>query len=98
MYNMLVAARKLDDSIHQIKVATTQLQLLRVYQQVVFFLYTITAYTCDHDQIDIYTVEPVYNGHLGTRYIWPLYTGGCYRENLYKVVSSILVAMAVINE
>ena len=44
------------------------------------------------------TVEPVYNGHLGTRYIWPLYTGGCYRENLYKVVSSILVAMAVINE
>ena len=45
-----------------------------------------------------YTVEPVYNGHLGTRYIWPLYTGGCYRENLYKVVSSILVAMAVINE
>ena len=52
MYNMLVAARKLDDSIHQIKVATTQLQLLRVYQQVVFFLYAITAYTCDHDQID----------------------------------------------
>ena len=44
------------------------------------------------------TVEPVYNGHLGTRYIWPLYTGGCYRENLYKVVSSVLVAMAVINE
>ena len=44
------------------------------------------------------TVEPVYNGHLGTRYIWPLYTGGCYRENLYTVVSSILVAMAVINE
>ena len=44
------------------------------------------------------TVEPVYNGHLGTRYIWPLYTGGCYRENLYKVVSNILVAMAVINE
>ena len=44
------------------------------------------------------TVEPVYNGHLGTRYIWPLYTGGCYTENLYKVVSSILVAMAVINE
>ena len=44
------------------------------------------------------TVEPVYNGHLGTRYVWPLYTGGCYRENLYKVVSSILVAMAVINE
>ena len=43
-------------------------------------------------------MEPVYNGHLGTRYIWPLYTGGCYRENLYKVVSSILVAMAVINE
>ena len=48
--------------------------------------------------IYIYTVEPVYNGHLGTRYIWPLYTGGCYRENLYKVVSNILVAMAVINE
>ena len=46
----------------------------------------------------LYTVEPVYNGHLGTRYIWPLYTGGCYRENLYKVVSSILVAMAIINE
>ena len=46
----------------------------------------------------ISTEEPVYNGHLGTRYIWPLYTGGCYRENLYKVVSSILVAMAVINE
>ena len=45
-----------------------------------------------------YTVEPVYNGHLGTRYIWPLYTGGCYRENLHKVVSSILVAMTVINE
>ena len=43
-------------------------------------------------------MEPVYNGHLGTRYIWPLYTSGCYRENLYKVVSSILVAMAVINE
>ena len=44
------------------------------------------------------TVEPVYNGHLGTRYVWPLYTGGCYRENLYKVVCSILVAMTVINE
>ena len=44
------------------------------------------------------TVEPVYNGHLGTRYIWPLYTGGCYRENLHKVVSSILVAKIVINE
>ena len=44
------------------------------------------------------TVEPVYNGHLGTRYIWPLYTGGCYRENLHKVVSNILVAMTVINE
>ena len=44
------------------------------------------------------TVEPVYNGHLGTRYIWPLYTGGCFRGNLYKVVSSILVVMAVINE
>ena len=44
------------------------------------------------------TAEPVYNGHLGTRYIWPLYTGGCYRENLYKMVSSILVAMAIINE
>ena len=48
--------------------------------------------------VGVYTVEPVYNGHLGTRYIWPLYTGGCYRENLYKVVSSILVVMAVINE
>ena len=44
------------------------------------------------------TVEPVYNGHLETRYIWPVYTGGCYRENLYKVVCSILVAMTVINE
>ena len=39
-------------------------------------------------------MEPVYNIHPGTRYIWPLYTGGCYRENLYKVVSNILVAMA----
>ena len=48
--------------------------------------------------IYVYTVEPVYNGHLGTRYIWPLYTGGCYRENLHKVVCSILVAMTVINE
>ena len=48
--------------------------------------------------LDAGTVEPVYNGHLGTRYTWPLYTGGCYRENLYKVVSSILVAMAVMNE
>ena len=43
------------------------------------------------------TVEPVYNGHFGTRYIWPLYTGGCYRENLYKVICSILVAMTIIN-
>ena len=54
-----------------------------------------------HDDIGVYkanTVEPVYNGHLGTRYIWPLYTGGCYRENLHKVVSSILVAMTVLNE
>ena len=41
------------------------------------------------------TVEPVYNDHLGTRYIWPLYTGGCYRENLHKVVCSILVAMTI---
>ena len=45
-----------------------------------------------------YTVEPVYNGYLGTRYIWPLYKGGCYRENLHNVVSSISVAMTIINE
>ena len=44
------------------------------------------------------TVEPVYNGHLGTRYVWPLYTGGCYRESLHKVVCSISVVMTVINE
>ena len=43
-------------------------------------------------------VEPVYNGHLGTRYIWPLYTGGYYRENPHKVVCSILVAMTIINQ
>ena len=37
-------------------------------------------------------------GGWGMKLTSALYTGGCYRENLYKVVSSILVAMAVINE
>lgn len=28
----------------------------------------------------ICTVEPVYNGHLGTGKYWSLYTGGSYTE------------------
>ena len=58
----------------------------------ILYIYIIYIY------IYIYICIQWNHGHLGTRYIWPLYTGGCYRENLYKVVSSILVAMAVINE
>ena len=37
-------------------------------------------------------IEPTCNDQFGT------YTDGCCRDNLHKAVSSILVAMAVINE
>ena len=64
----------------------------------VFLIMQVYGLSVAKGKIFTNTVEPVYNGHLGTRYIWPLYTGGCYRENLHKVVSNILVTMTVINE
>ena len=45
---------------------------------------------------NVFIVELVYNGHLGVRYIWPLYTMAVTEKSLHRAVSSILEAMTII--
>ena len=55
-----------------------------------------TGHSWEHKAIKLYTVEPLYNGHLGYWKKWPLKGGGRFREVETSVYELSPQKMAVV--